>query len=110
MEKQFNMQHLHIYSKENIDALIVKRDGETKFGEHIQTISSSENITTQIKNSTANYVLIGVPEDIGVKMNRGIGGAHTAWKVALQSLCNIQENDYNQGNNLLVLGHLDFPL
>ncbi len=102
------MQYLQIYSRREIDTLTVKRDGEIKFGECVQVLNSSKILSEELKNSTAKYVLFGIPEDIGVKMNCGIGGAHTAWKAALKSLCNIQENSYNQGNDLLVLGHLNF--
>lgn len=102
------MHYLHIYSREEIDSLIAKRNGEIKFGECVQTLKSSNNFSEELKKSTSKYVLIGVPEDIGVKLNRGIGGTQTAWKVALKSLCNIQENNFNKGNDLLVLGYLDF--
>ncbi|APG66371.1 arginase [Tenacibaculum todarodis] len=102
------MKHLHFYTRTAIDSLIAKRDGETKFGECVQALNSTNNLSEELKNSSVKFVLFGVPEDIGVRMNGGNGGAQNAWKAALKSVCNIQENNYNKGNDLLILGHLDF--
>ena len=57
---------------------------------------------------TANYIILGIPEDIGVKANGGIGGTDSAWLAFLKSFLNIQSNDFLEGSNLMVLGHFDF--
>lgn len=98
------MNYLKIYSKEYISNLTRKRKGETKLGECVQTISEF----SEIKNSTAKFVLIGLPEDIGVRANYGRGGAHTAWQPALTNILNIQSNEFFNGDSLLVLGHINF--
>lgn len=99
---------LQLYTSANLNALISKRDGETKFGEKVDTLSSSENLVAQLEQSDAKYVLFGIPEDIGIRANRGKAGATTAWNAALKSLLNTQDNSFNRGKRLLVLGHLDF--
>ncbi len=99
---------LHLYTSEDLNALISKRKGETKFGEKVNTLHSQENVTQQLEKSAAKYVLFGIPEDIGVLANRGKAGATTAWKAALTSLLNTQDNAFNKGKRVLVLGHLDF--
>lgn len=99
---------LHLYTRESLNALISKREGETKFGEKVDTLSSKENLVEQLQQSKAKYVLFGIPEDIGIRANRGKAGATTAWKAGLQSLLNTQDNAFNKGKKLLVLGHLDF--
>jgi formiminoglutamase len=62
----------------------------------------------QLRQSPAKYVLLGIPEDIGVKGNYGIGGADTNWLSFLSSFLNIQSNDFLTGENVLLLGHFDF--
>lgn len=99
---------LHLYTSADLDALIHKRDGETKFGEKVKILSSQENLLEQLTQSKANYVLLGIPEDVGILANRGKAGATTAWKAALSTLLNTQDNDFNKGKRILVLGHLDF--
>ncbi|MBC8754531.1 formimidoylglutamase [Kordia sp. YSTF-M3] len=99
---------LHFYTKATLNTYINTREGETKFGEKVDTLSSQENLIQQLKRSDAKYVLFGIPEDIGVLANRGKAGATTAWKAALTSLLNTQDNAFNKGKRMLVLGHLDF--
>ena len=99
---------LQLYTSANGNALISKRDGETKFGEKVDTLSSTEDLVAQLQQSDAKYVLFGIPEDIGIRANRGKAGATTAWNAALKSLLNTQDNSFNKGKRLLVLGHLDF--
>ena len=99
--------HLKIYNKEYISQLTRKRTGETKLGECVQTIPSFD-IKNELKKSSAQFVLLGLPEDIGVRANYGRGGAHTAWQPALTNILNIQSNNFLKGDELLVLGHVDF--
>jgi len=99
---------LHLYTSADIDALIHKRKGELKLGEKVETLSSKENLLDKLKKSSAKYVLFGIPEDIGILANRGKAGATTAWKAALRSVLNTQDNAFNKGKRMLVLGHLDF--
>src|SRR5690606_912216 len=53
-------------------------------------------------------VLFGIPEDIGVKANLGIGGAHTAWEPFLKSFLNFQNNAFADAEDVLLLGYFDF--
>ncbi|RYF98692.1 MAG: arginase, partial [Chitinophagaceae bacterium] len=53
------------------------------------------------------FVLLGIPEDIGVRANYGIGGAQTAWKPALKTFLNLQQNQFIKGEDVLVLGEFD---
>ncbi|MEM6717828.1 MAG: formimidoylglutamase [Bacteroidota bacterium] len=99
---------LQLYTRAQLNALISKREGETKFGEKVETLLSSDNLVARLKQSEAKYVLFGIPEDIGIRANHGKAGATTAWNAALKSLLNTQDNTFNKGKRLLVLGHLDF--
>jgi formiminoglutamase len=83
------------------------RSGEVKFGEKMQTIPKDADVATFLKESDAKFVLLGVPEDIGVRANYGRPGAASAWESAIKSIANIQHNRFNKGSQILVLGHLN---
>ena len=102
------MKHFKWYSKQDILSLTTLRRFETKMGETIQFINNINDWTTAIQNHPAQYVLFGIPEDIGIKGNCGKGGADTAWIPFLQSFLNIQSNDFLSGEGILLLGHFDF--
>jgi formiminoglutamase len=93
-----------LYQPCNIEPYLSKRRGETKLGEHIQTISDWH----ELSNSSCPFVVVGIPEDIGVRANFGIGGTHTAWSAFLQAFLNIQENVFLSGELFLILGAFNF--
>lgn len=96
-----------IYTRQDIDPLISRRPGETKFGERVVTIETGD-WEKELKESKGKFVLIGIPEDIGVRANFGVGGAHTAWMPALKAILNVQDTKLLHGENLIVLGAFDF--
>src|ERR1051326_2907287 len=102
------MQHLKTYNKQDILALTKIRRFETKLGEVIQTTGTPQNLEQMLEQSSAKFVIVGIPEGIGVKANLGVGGADTGWIPFLQSFLNIQSNDFLQGDDILLLGHFDF--
>ncbi|MFN8294833.1 MAG: arginase family protein [Chitinophagales bacterium] len=102
------MQHFSFYKKENYLAFTRTRPGETKLGEMINAISNEKKWQDELKKSPSKFVLIGIPEDIGVKANLGVGGTHTAWKSFLHSFFNIQHNEFLNGASILLLGEFDF--
>ena len=102
------MKHFKFYSKEDILSLTKTRRFETRLGERIQYIKAETEWPQVLQESTAKYVLLGIPEDIGVKANEGIGGTDTAWLPFLSSFLNMKSNDFLTGENMLMLGHFDF--
>lgn len=83
------------------------RSGEIKFGEKMLTIPNGVNTISYIKNADAKYVLLGIPEDIGVRANFGRPGAASAWNEAIKSIANIQHNRFCKGNQIIVLGQMN---
>ncbi|WP_264520995.1 formimidoylglutamase [Flavobacterium sp. N1994] len=83
------------------------RSGEVKFGEKMLTIPKGEDYYDYLKNCDAQYVLIGIPEDVGIRANFGRPGADSAWESAIKSIANIQHNRFCKGSQILVLGKLD---
>jgi formiminoglutamase len=102
------MKHLKVYTKQDILSLTKIRRFETKVGERLHTIKDVSQLEESIDQSPAKYVLVGIPEEIGVKANQGNGGAETAWIPFLQSFFNVQSNDFFSGDDVLMLGHFDF--
>lgn len=99
---------LLVYDAARIAALTRRRDGEVKVGERVLLANNVERWADDLKNSPAKFVLVGLPEDIGVRANFGRGGAWSAWEPALFALLNMQSNKHFSGEELLVLGHVDF--
>ncbi|WP_369013843.1 formimidoylglutamase [Flavobacterium anhuiense] len=83
------------------------RSGELKFGEKMIVIPPGADKVTFLKESEAKYVLLGIPEDIGVRANYGRPGAASAWQSAIKSIANIQHNRFCKGSNIIVLGQIN---
>ena len=81
------------YHKDDILSFTHLRRYETKLGETVKCESSGE-MEKIIAETTAKYIVVGIPEDIGVKANMGAGGADTAWPSFLEAFLNIQSNDF----------------
>lgn len=102
------MQHFSFYTRQDILTLTRIRRFETKLGENILALPSKQQWEITLQQSSARYVLFGIPEDIGVRANYGIGGADSAWTPFLSAFLNTQSNDFLDGEEILLLGHFDF--
>ena len=102
------MKHFKFYTKEDILSITKTRRFETKIGERVCTLDKQGEWPQVLTNSKAKYVIVGIPEDIGVMANYGTGGTDTAWLPFLSSFLNMQSNDFLVGDEILVLGHFDF--
>lgn len=102
------MSRFKFYDKRDVLSLTRIRRFETKLGERLQVIADPNALEASLQESSAAFVLLGIPEDIGVKANMGIGGTDSAWLAFLHSFLNIQSNDFLEGGNILLLGHFDF--
>ena len=97
------MNYVRFYSEKELSLFTNARAGEEKLGNAVKSVSSWE----ELKNTASQYVLLGIPEDIGVRANHGKAGAREAWTTTLKSFCNIQNNTLTQAENLLILGEID---
>ncbi|TKK64276.1 arginase [Ilyomonas limi] len=102
------MQRLKIYTEQDILNQTNVRRFETKIGELVQHLPDANNIEQSLQQSSAHFVIVGVPEEIGVKGNEGSGGADAVWQPFLSHFLNIQSNDFFDGSDVMVLGHFDF--
>ena len=80
----------------------------TRLGERVNVADNKSSIAASIENSTSPYVLFGIPEDIGIRANMGLGGADSSWEPFLDAFLNIQSNDFFSGEEILLLGYFDF--
>lgn len=103
-----NLNHFKTYNKQDILSLTRLRRFETKLGERVQVMIDQHDIPESILGLKAKYVILGIPEDIGVQANYGKAGTSTAWMSFLQSFLNIQSNDFLTGEQIAVIGHFDF--
>ncbi|MCT8340070.1 formimidoylglutamase [Flavobacteriaceae bacterium TK19130] len=94
---------LSFYAEKNIAEFTNPRKGETKLGQAMATAAN----WGELEKSNAKYVLVGIPEDIGVRANHGKAGTSQAWKSFLSSFCNLQANPLLSPDSVLVLGEID---
>ena len=99
---------LHYLSPEEAIQLTKKRKGERRIGEMAEYLQPRFSLEENLKKTKCKFVLLGIPEDIGVRANFGRGGTHTAWKPALENILSIQSNSYFSGKELFVLGAINF--
>ena len=102
------MANLVLFNNTTRNKLLNKRSGESKFGQHVQILTNITNIYEQLKSLDVTYVILGLPEDVGVFANLGNTGASKAWEATIKVLLNIQSNQFIKANKVLILGHLDF--
>lgn len=102
------MKHFRFYNKKDILSITQVRRFESRIGERIGFLNPDSEWPEVLADSPARFVLIGIPEDIGVKANDGMGGTDTAWLPFLNAFLNSQSNDFLTGEELLLLGHFDF--
>lgn len=102
--------NLKIYSRSEISDIVKRREGEIRLGEKVKVLenTSLNELEYNLSLNSSRYVLFGLPEDIGVRANFGRAGAYSAWHPALSTILNVQSNRFLTGEEILVLGHVNF--
>lgn len=95
--------HFEFFDHEEAATHIKERNGETKIGEKLSYLRSFD----ELEQVRAQYILIGVPEDIGVQANHGKSGAGKLWSEFLSAFLNLQENRYLSGEDVMIAGRLN---
>lgn len=101
------MEKLIRFTLNDLTKITNHRSGEIKFGERIQTVPKEMDTLEFLQTSDAEFVLLGIPEDIGVRANLGRPGTASAWENTLKSIVNLQNNRFCKGSQLLILGRID---
>lgn len=102
------MDKLVLLNTNDLETFLSKRPNESKFGEHVKLLFNTTNIYESLRTLDVEYVIFGIPEDVGIFANYGKRGAASAWNATLKVLLNIQSNKFTNPSKVLVLGHLDF--
>lgn len=93
------MPNQKTYQPNDLNSIIKIRMGETKLGEKINRNWQADEV---------KFVILGIAEDIGVRVNRGVGGTHTAWESFLNAFLNIQSTKMLSGAEVGIYGCLSF--
>jgi len=101
------MENIIRFTVNDLTKYTSQRSGEIKFGERIVTVPKEEDTIDFLKSCDAQFVLLGIPEDIGVRANFGRPGTSSAWESVIKSIVNLQHNKFTKGSNLLILGKID---
>ena len=101
------MEKLIRFTTSDLSKITNYRSGEVKFGEKMITIPKDQDIVSFLRDSEQQFVVFGIPEDIGIRANYGRPGAASAWESAISGIANIQHNRFCKGSQIIVLGQLD---
>ncbi|SMO74655.1 formiminoglutamase [Saccharicrinis carchari] len=93
---------IQVLEKEFVNSLIAYRQGEEKLGQGMDISHDGS-----LNNFRGKFVIVGIPEDIGVRANHGMAGAYTAFHSFLQSFVNIQNTETLNGRQFFLLGQVD---
>lgn len=100
------MKNIAIHSK-HIHSLVRSRIGEDRISSKVEILNEEIDFLFQLERSLSKFVIIGIPEDIGVRANFGRGGANTAFLPAMDSFLNQQSNSFFDGKNVCIAGAID---
>lgn len=106
---------LTVYNAKHIAKYCSIREGERRVWQALSFIpnqcNNPEELTQALKDAAdfgKQYVLIGLPEDIGPRANLGNGGAELGWQAFLSRFLNLQSNQYIAAEKIIMLGEVDF--
>src|SRR5688572_28450089 len=91
---------------QDLGTYLCEREGESRLGEAMQLLNEPFS-QKHLAGLLAGFVLVGIPEDIGVRANGGKSGTAHFWKEFLKVFLNIQSNQFLQGQNILLAGEVD---
>lgn len=94
------MEFLRNYTAADLLNYFTPREGETKIGQDINLGING------LQESIGHYVLIGIPEDIGVRANYGNSGAYNGWDAFLSKFLSMQSNSLINANDILIGGEI----
>lgn len=94
------MEFLKPYTPADLLNFFTPREGEKKLGQAVNLVKTS------ISEVEGDYVLIGIPEDIGPRANMGKPGAYNAWEAFLGKFLSMQANSFFNGENIALAGEI----
>jgi formiminoglutamase len=98
------------YQAATLAAFQQLREGETRLGQvlrYADPVLPLEQACLQAKQQGCRFVLLGVPEDIGPRANLGQAGAELGWQAFIRKFINLQQNEFLNASNIVLLGELN---
>ncbi|MDT8347953.1 MAG: formimidoylglutamase [Flavobacteriaceae bacterium] len=95
-------RYIQSFTKADLAQYLSPRDGEVRCGEMVDGSHRQAAFT----DSSATYVILGVPEDIGVQANYGMPGAKAAYEAFLKAFLNLQHNQFLASEQVFIAGQL----
>ncbi len=102
------MQRIVPVRRADLGTMSLYRSGEVRFGEKMLTVPKDVDLVAFLRECPARFVLLGIPEDIGIRANSGKTGAGSIWETALEEIANIQHNKFCKADDILLFGPMDF--
>lgn len=96
-------------SKNFIQKNISIREGEEKLGQKVSIaddIKNLANLSEFLKGISAQFIIVGIAEDIGIRANYGKKGSRNAYENFLSYFVNTQVNQFIDTSNLCILGEI----
>ncbi len=94
------MSFLKTYTAADLLNYFTPREGEKKIGQAVNIV------TENISSTEGEFVLMGIPEDIGPRANMGSSGAYNAWEAFLSKFLSMQSNSHFDGENIVLAGEI----
>lgn len=102
------MNTLEVFTKEQINKKIAPIPGSIRISESIITIENKDNWQEEMAQSRAQFVLIGLPEDIGTRASSMPMSTKNTFNSFVHAFVRLQDNLYLSGEDCLLLGQLSF--
>lgn len=97
-------------SSEKIKNYTSIRDGESKLGQVISSLSldlnTIEELIKNLSQISAQFIIVGISEDIGVRANYGKYGTRNAYDNFLSYFVNTQSNQFIDETKAYILGEI----
>ncbi len=88
------------YTPSNVELIqenTTLRPGEIRLGQHVKEMSNQAG---------CKYVILGIEESVGPRLNLGLPGAEKAFSAFLPRFLNMQSNRFLNGNDILIAGSI----
>lgn len=103
------MNHFKAYQAASLAAFQQQRQGETRLGESLFWPTETTDFAQSLQQACAagvQFVILGIPEDIGPRANLGNGGAHLGFTAFLKRFMNLQANSFINGARIWLAGEV----
>lgn len=101
---------LTLFTPARLEQLCSSRPGEQRLGQTVALPQANLSLSQQLaqaKTAGCQFVLLGIPEDIGPRANLGHAGATGGWQAFLSRFLPLQSNNFIAASQLLLLGEVD---